>query len=298
MKTLLLIFCFAASGLCYPQNQRYTPKVQLAIETYAFIQGQKASLAKVAAQFPVVAQEVRSLEKKAQAIYGRAEKNIEQYLRNELKEDQFSILKKNIRLLAEDQLKEPIQKKEHAIDFLESVRDKIDMDEHANIPKGIISFAYQDVPHQEIIDGHIKNFTTQGHPKADESIVTFPVPKSWIAQEGEMPATVQQFTSFDGKGNEKIMMVIHKLAKEDRNLHLNEKSVSEMIPPTARLIRIEEVTIDDIPGIMVEVEETLDIAVNKMKVRMMQFMVTDQEKLYCLQGSIGPVALADRKSVV
>lgn len=293
MKPVFLIIYFTASALCYSQSPEYSPKVELAIETYAFLKGQKAALQKVAAQYPSFAEEVRSIEEKAEGTYGRAEKNIEEYLKEELKERQYTNLEKNIELMANEQLSKPIEKMEHAAAFLQTVKEKINFNQAENIPAGIISFAYHDTPHQEVVDGHIENYSTKGHPKADESIVTFPIPKSWIAEEGEMPATVQQFTSFEGKGNEKIMMVIHKLAKEDRNLLLNEKSVSEMIPPTVRLIRIEKATIDDMPGIMVEVEETLDTSVNKMKVRMMQFMVTYQEKLYCLQGSIGPVALEE-----
>jgi uncharacterized pyridoxamine 5'-phosphate oxidase family protein len=49
------------------------------------------------------------------------------------------------------------------------------------------------------------------------------------------------------------------------------------------------VTIDGSPGMMVEVEETINSATTKMKVRMLQFMFVRKKKLYCLQGSIGPV---------
>lgn len=41
---------------------------------------------------------------------------------------------------------------------------------------------------------------------------------------------------------------------------------------------------------MVEVEETLNQ--DKVKIRMLQFMFTQKQKLYCLQGSIGPADIS------
>jgi len=289
MRTTLIFFCFLYACHCHAQ-QHYSPKVQLAIETYAFLKAQNASLKNVAIQFPSFTNEVRSLEKNAQAIFGRAERNIEHFLQEELGGSQFASLEKHIDSLVKEQLKNPIQKKEYAGEFLENVKDKMDFSQDAAVHKGIISFAYHDAPHQEVADGHIINFTTEGHPKAEETIFTVPIPKSWTAQEADMPATVQQFTSCDGTGTEKILIVIHELPQEYRNLSLNEKSVKEMMPPQSRLIRTEPVVIDDMPGIMIEVEEIWDSPSEDMKVRMLQFMLSHEQKLYCLQGSIGPVS--------
>lgn len=290
MKTILLfIYCLSA-GHCFSQTRYPSEKVQLAIETFAFLKAQNASLKNVARQFPSFTREVKSLEKKAQTVFGRAEKNIEHFLHEELGDSQFASLEKHIDSLVKEQLKNPIQKKEYASEFLKNVKDKIEFSQNVSVHKGIISFAYHDAPHQEVADGHTINFTTEGHPKAEEAVLTLPIPKSWTAQEADMPATVQQFTSCDGTGNEKILIVIHELPQEYRNFSLNEKSVKEMIPPQSRLIRTEPVTIDGMPGIMIEVEEILDSPSNDMKVRMLQFMLSHEQKLYCLQASIGPVS--------
>lgn len=288
MRTISILFTFLYTCLCYPQ-EHFSPKVQLAIETYAHLKGQSAALAKVAMQFPSFAKEVRTLEKSTQAIFGRAEKNIAHFLDEELDDSQFRSLEKHIDSLINEQLKNPIQKKEYAGEFIENVKDKIAFEQDAAVHKGIISFAYHDAPHQEVTDGHTINFTTEGHPKAEETVLTLPIPKSWTAEEADMPAAVQQFTSCDGTGNEKILIVIHELPEEYQNFSLNEKSVKEIIPPQSRIIRTEPITIDNMPGLMVEIEETLDSPFNNMKVRMLQFMLSNDQKLYCLQGSIGPV---------
>ncbi|UUF13026.1 MULTISPECIES: hypothetical protein [Flavobacterium] len=292
MRTILIFFCFLNVCLCYPQQQQhYSPKVQLAIETYAFLKAQSAALKKVAMQFPCFTKEVRSLEKNAQAVFGRAEKNIEHFLQEELNDSQFTSLEKHIDSLVKEQLKNPIQKKKYADEFLENIKDKIEFSKDAAVHKGIISFAYHDAPHQEVTDGHSVKFTIEGHPKAEETVLTLPIPKSWTAQEAEMPATVQEFTSCDGKGNEKILILIHELPQEYQNFVLTEKSVLEMIPTQSRLIRTEPITIDNRTGIMVEIEEILDLPTNKMKVRMLQYMLAHEQKLFCLQGSIGPVSM-------
>lgn len=179
----------------------------------------------------------------------------------------------------------PIEKEQHARDFLEIVKDRPHSLKDTVLTKGIISFAYQDKPHQEVVDGHIRNFNTKSHPKAADSNLRIPVPKSWLAQEATMPETVQQFTSFHGRGNEKILLVIYDLPA-DEPFVLNKNSAAELLPPQAKLIRTESVTIDGRPAIMIDVEETL---YKKAKVRMLQFMFTEKHKLYCIQGSIGPV---------
>lgn len=158
--------------------------------------------------------------------------------------------------------------------------------------KGIISFAYHDAPHQEITDGHIKIFNIKNHPKTGKTTLKLSLPNSWLAEEAEMPETIQQFTSHYGKGDEKFLIVAYDLPVEGNNFIVDKKSISEMIPPESKLIRTEKVTIDGSPGMMIEVEETINSATNKMKVRMLQFMFVKKHKLYCLQGSIGPVEVS------
>ncbi|MHC0441737.1 hypothetical protein [Flavobacterium sp. 3-210] len=287
MKTYLFFICLAFTSHCYPQKRDYTPKVMLAIETYAFLKGQNAALEKVSLQFPEFKDDVIAIENSSK-IFQRAEQNIESFLRDELGNSKLNLIKNKIDSLSKAQLQAPIQDKKYAHDFLEKVKNKIHLSEDEYIPRGIFSFAYHDVPHQEVIDGHTINFTTKNHPKAKEAVVKLTIPKSWSVEEAELPNTIQQFTSYDGRGIEKILIVVHNLSSKGDELVLNEKSVFRMIPPESRLIRTEDIVIDGKPGIMVEIEEILNYANEKMKIRMMQFMFAHNQKLYCLQGSIGP----------
>jgi hypothetical protein len=288
MRALLLIFYCVLTIPTYPQKQNYNPKVTLGIETYAFLKGQGAALKKVASQFPALKDDAAALEKSSEVIFGRAEINIQRFLKHELGNAEFNRIEHRIDSLLSEQLKNPIQKKEYAQDFIEKVRSELHLSKTQGIQKGIISFAYHDAPHQEVTDGHIIPFTTKGHPKAEESAVKLSIPKSWSAEEAEMPATVQQFTSHDGKGTERILIMVHDLDEENQDIVLNEKSIAEMIPPESHVIRTEAVVIDNIPAMMIEVEEVLNISNNKKKIRMLQFMFAYEQKLYCLQGSVGP----------
>ena len=62
MRPLFLILYFAFAIPSYTQVQKYTPKVMLAMETYAFLKGQSAALTKVAHQFPKLRDDVKAVQ--------------------------------------------------------------------------------------------------------------------------------------------------------------------------------------------------------------------------------------------
>ena len=289
-KLVLFIYC-AFPTLFYAQVQKYTPKVNLAIETYAFLKGQSYALQAVSLQFPALQPNVMAAEKNSKVLFGRAERNIVRFLKDELDHSEFIKLQNSFNSLINEQFKYPIEKQKYALDFLEKVKDRPRFIKDTLLMKGIISFAYHDAPHQEITDGHIKIFNIKNHPKTGKTTLKLSLPKSWLAEEAEMPETIQQFTSHYGKGDEKFLIVAYDLPVEENNFIVDKKSISEMIPPESKLIRTEKVTIDGSPGMMIEVEENINSATNKMKIRMLQFMFVKKHKLYCLQGSIGPVAV-------
>lgn len=284
----LFVFC-TFPALFYSQTQKHSPKVMLAIETYAYLKGQSSALKEIAKQFPSLKPKVASAENNSKISFSKAERNIEEFLREELTVTEFDILQQRIDLLLSEQFRNPIEKERHAIDFLEKVSKGPRFISDTLLSKSILSFVYHDTPHQEINDGHSTTFTTENHPKADQTILKVPIPNSWLAEEADLPATVQQFTSHYGKGNEKILIVVYNLSDAQHEVTLNKKSILQMIPPESELIRTDNVKIDGIPGIMVEVEQPVNLVDNQMKIRMMQFMFTQKQKLYCLQGSIGPV---------
>jgi hypothetical protein len=287
MRTLLLFICTAFASYCYPQTQIHTPKVRLAIETYAFLKGQSFALERIETQFPTLKDDLVATEKSLK-VFRQSQQNIESFLKSELDDSSFKVLQEHLGALLNEQFKNPIQQEKYARNFLEEVRLRSRLISDSLISKAILSFAYHDLPHKEITDGHIITFTTSGHPKAAEANLKMPIPKSWKAEEAEMSETVQQFTSYDGNGNAKILIVIYDLSDQERNMILNKKSIAEMLSPDAKLIRTEAVTIDGNQGMMIETEETLYSNSEKKKIRMLQFMFVEKQKLYCLQGSIGP----------
>jgi hypothetical protein len=290
---LILFLYVAVQAPVYSQMQEYSPKVAFAIETYVFLKGQSTALKAVSKQYPALRDAAAATEKKAESSFGRAAKNIERFLQDELEHSDYNLLQSKIDSLLNEQLKNPIEKEKHARDFLRYAEKRLHFIPDTLLYKGIMSFKYHDAPHQEIKDGHLDIFTSYDHPKSRQTMVKVPVPKSWIAEEAEIPETIQQFTSCNGKGIEKIILMIMDLPAENKNFILNEKSIKSILPPQTTLLRTEAIMIDNRPGMMIEVEENLNTHSDSMKIRMLQFMCIHEEKLYCLQGSIGPVK-ADR----
>jgi hypothetical protein len=288
MVRIVFVLYILFPVLCFSQSKKHDPKLLFAIETYAFLKGQNAALQKVAVQFPQLKHNVAAAQQNLNTVYGRAENNIKQFLKEELDSYQLNLLQTQIDSLLNQQLLNPIEKEKYAHDFLLKIKERSNFINNVLVSKGILSFKYHDAPHQEITDGHVNFFTTENHPKAEKASLKIPIPKSWLAEEAEMPETIQQFTSYYGNGNEKILIVIYDLPKEQHSIELTEKSISSLLPPQAHLIRTEPVTIDDIPAFMIEVEELLEYEKEPMKIRMLQFMFVQYQKLYCLQGSIGP----------
>lgn len=293
MKNLALLICLLFPALFYSQVQKnYSPKVNLAIETYAFLKGQDAALQKIELQFPKLRPNVAEAQNNSKVLFKRAKQNIERFLGDEIKDSDFSNVQKHLDSLLSEQLKNPIEKEKYALDFLKIVRDTPAFITDTLLLKGIISFAYYDAPQQEVIDGHITTFKIKNDSKAKQTVLKIPVPKSWLAEETLMPETMQQFTSYCGKGMEKFLIVVYDLPEEKKDLVVNKKSVLEMIPPDTRLIRSDSLSINKKPAMMIEVEETVN-ADKTLKIRMLQFMFVHKQKLYCLQGSIGPVTISE-----
>ncbi|KAF2515700.1 hypothetical protein [Flavobacterium foetidum] len=288
MKRIALILYFIFPTLSFSQEQINDPKVAFAIETYAFLKGQNAALEKVAVQFPQLKPNVVATEKNLKSAFGEAENNIQEFLQEELNNMQLDALHNHINLLLEQQFSNPIEKEKYAHDLLLTLKERSNYINNESVSKGILSFKYDDAPHEEITDGHVDFFTTKNHPKAEQVSLRIPVPKSWLAEEAEMPETIQQFTSFYGNGIEKILILVYDLPKELQDMKLTEKSISSLLPPETNVIRTEPLRIDDVPGFMIEVEESIKHRNENMKIRMLQFMFIQDQKLYCLQGSIGP----------
>ncbi len=285
IKIALLFFTLVFS-LGYAQTRDHSAKTVLAIETYAFLKGQDAALKAVASQFPALRSQTEAADKKLEDSFGRAESNIRHYLRDELGAAHYRILERRLDSLLHLELKNPIAQQKQAEDFLKLLHQRTYFLQDTVLDKAIASFTYHDAPHEEIIDGHVQIFNTDGHPKAEDAAVKIPIPKSWLVQEAQMPQTIKQFTSFHGKGLEKIILMSFELPSEYKNIPLDKNLIAEIISPQAALLRTEALQMDGRPAMMAEIEENIN---GSMKIRMLQFMFMLDGRLYCLQGSIGPV---------
>lgn len=283
----LIILLYYIPTFCLAQ-EGFNPKISYALETYAFLKGQDAALEKVAGQFPELSADVRAAEKKLDKAFGQAEYNINQYLKKELEYSQLQKFHKQIDSLLDIELQYPVEKESHAKEFLKQVVQRPENIYGSAVSKGILSFKYHNEPHQEILDGHVNIFETKDHPKADNVSISVPIPASWLAEETAMPQTIQQFTSCNGNGTEKIFVVLHDLPDDYGRLELNTNTITNFLSPQSNLIRTEPVSIDGVQAYMAEVEELIEFGGRTMKIRMLQFLVVKNQKLYCIQGSTLP----------
>lgn len=293
MFRIFLITLGSVSLYCYPQQENYNPKVTFALETYAFLKGQDAAIDKVAGQFPELSSDVSAAEKKLDEAFGQAEDNIKQYLKEELEHHQFQKFHQHLDSLLHIQLQHPVEKESHARDFLTQVIQRPKSMYGTPLSKGILSFKYHYEPHQEILDGHIDVFETKDHPKADNVRISIPIPASWLAEETTMPQTIQQFTSCNGNGEEKIFVVVYDLPEEYSKIKLNKNTIADFLSPQTTLLRTEALFIDEIPAFMTEVEELIESGGKIMKIRMLQFLFVKNQKLYCIQGSTIPAVTTE-----
>lgn len=292
MLRTLIILLICIPTFCIAQ-QALPPKVSYALETYAFLKGQDAALDKVAAEFPELSADVRAAEKKLDKAFGLAAYNITQYLKKELEYSQLQKFHNQIDSLLDMQLQYPVEKKSHAKEFLKHVVQRPKNIYGSSVSKGILSFKYHNEPHQEILDGHVNVFETKDHPKAPNVSISIPIPASWLAEETAMPQTIQQFTSCNGNGTEKIYVLLYNLPDDYGPVELNKNTVTNFLSPQSTLIRTETVSIDGAPAYMTEVEELIEFGGRTMKIRMLQFLVVKNQKLYCIQGSTLPSLTAE-----
>ncbi|WP_125721172.1 hypothetical protein [Flavobacterium ustbae] len=261
------------------------------METYAFLRGQNAAITKITEEFPGLKNQIWETNKKIKDYNGEAEKNILKFLHEELNNSHITQFQARLDSLLRQQIQRPIAKEEFAIDFLLQAQERTKNIRDKSISKGILSFKYHGAPHKEIMDGHIDSFESAHHPKAENVSIKIPIPKSWLAEQADMPHTIQQFTSYNGTGKEKLLILVYELPGELKDCIMNKNSIVGFLSPRTTLIRTEDVKLGETPALMSEVEEIIECKGRDMKVRIMQFMAIKDQKLYCLQGSVGPAGV-------
>jgi hypothetical protein len=287
MHKLIALFtltCGLGAAL-YPQSK--SPKMQHAIDAYAFLCGQEQSLVKIAAEFPKLDSDIEKITSSA-IMFNRAKANIELYLKANLTTDEFQRLETEIMISVETAFKKPIEREAYAQNYLEEVKQRIKGAMEIPMCRTILSFAYEEFPEKEMTDGYIITYNTAGHQKSKNADLKIEIPKSWETSDAEQAETVHEFTSCAGYGSEKILIMIHEVPETNEDM-FSDADIREMVPAGTKLFRIEHMTIAGTKGAMAETEETFQGKQGQLKVRMLHFMFAKRGKLYCIQGSVGPV---------
>ncbi|RZJ66311.1 MAG: hypothetical protein EOO50_10285 [Flavobacterium sp.] len=278
---LLLLYALAASS--YSQDTSWR-RVQIIMDTYAFLEGQHEALSTVEDQYPTLRHDVHATRKVVDPIFESARTNAHKLLLAELGRENFGALQLKIRSTLDKQYEKPIEKEAHARDFLQEVRRRANGDLDKQLPAAILHLAYIDEPHNEwLLDPN--HFAVAGNANLR---LKMPMPKSWKEIDPAMPQALKHFTSMSGNGSEHMIVIAYDVSESKGDL-LSENSIKEMIPPNAKLHAIESIEIDGYRAVSVDAEEEFEASGKRLKVRMLQFMIVAGGKLLCLQGSVGPI---------
>jgi hypothetical protein len=112
----------------------------------------------------------------------------------------------------------------------------------------------------ELLEGHRKIFSTDGHPKAKGVNLRIAYPESWEAKEGERPNIVQKFVSDGGSGREFALIITMELplppgimlSDQDLQDLISPAELSGMLPEGATFIDAQSTEIDGAPAGLLE----------------------------------------------
>jgi hypothetical protein len=286
MKKTRFFIVLILTANSFAQSAGYSPKIQLALETYTYLRGQDLSLCAIARQFPELGTETDSVQLAiTNSWLGKAKTNLETFLITQLGNENFTALDDQVESFTNRQFERPIEKVSYARNFLAEIGRRLNGNIEPPTKERIQAFAYDQFPDGELIDGHTAIFNSSGHEKAGKSVFRLVVPQSWQPSESEMPETIQEFTSYCGTGSEKILIVAHDASVTDKDF-FSEASIREMVPPETTLYRIENISLDGRPGVMTETEQPIYFKNSRLKIRMLQFMFAAGNKLFCVQCGV------------
>jgi hypothetical protein len=181
--------------------------------------------------------------------------------------------------------------KAEASDYLSKVESRAKGKMESPILATLLSFNYQDSPHQEIVNGFSRLYSTQNHPKAQGVNWRIKVPVSWKETEGRGPSAIQKITSVYGDGNQAIVLMIKNAsppgspAITEKEVHalLNEKGMRTTISAGGKFISFKKILINKQPVGLMEYEIKVPGAVGEIKIRIVEYLFIREDKMCFLQ---------------
>jgi hypothetical protein len=219
---------------------------------YGFLKGQQHSLNKLRNEMPLFENEILKAELEFELAFGNAKIRIE--------EDFIQLVGEKI-----EEYNTKIHRQQEALysnlhfttrnanDALQLIKDRANGKIESPVLETILMYQFIDNPAKEFISGYVTNYQTEGHSKAKGINLSIKLPMSWKKFEGDRPNIVNKFGSENGKGREKIMILIRDMElsySEKMNLQnnstdcLTEDFLESLIPKDGQKIYTTLTTID------------------------------------------------------
>ncbi len=267
------------------------PKDKRVYDAYAYWLGQEYTLSFIKDKFPQFELNAIRAENSFNNSFGKSREGIKKYILKLLGVKNSSELEEKVL----DEIKKFTNSKSYSeLDILNVIAE-IENRAKGGIPSPILetllSFQFADRPHDEMIYGFTKIFSTKGHPKSKNTSWQIKVPLSWKSEEGERPNIIQKFRSDYGSGDQTIMMIVREMdvpkdynpSKEELEELFSEHEIKSMLPDAnSKYITSVKMKIEGNYGAMMifeQIAQRLDI---KRKTRSASFFFVRDAKLYNL----------------
>jgi hypothetical protein len=294
-----LIPVFLALNLFVLTHQAQTPtslnkpKSKLASGAYGFLIAQQEGLMLIEKKFPVLQNDVITARLGLDIAFGKAEEEITRYLQEYLGPGNFKMFRDSILSLSNTSNNPELITIEIAKEFLKLVESRINGIIPSPYLETLLAFNYRDSPTHEYIFGFTKEFSTLGHPKAKNTDWKITVPISWKKEEGSRPNVIQKFSSDMGFGGELVLLMVKDLempltgfTKSDMEAMYTEENFRQTLPEDAQFVSFSKITIDNIPGGVIEMDQVYKSLDFPRKLRLKQYSFIYRNKTYVIQCSV------------
>lgn len=294
-----LIPVFLALNLFVLTHQAQTstslnkPKYELAIGAFGFLIAQQEGLMLIEKKFPDLKNDVITARLGLDVAFGKAEEEITRYLQEYMGPGNFKMFRDSILSLSNTSNNPELITIEIAKEFLKLVESRINGIIPSPYLETLLAFNYRDSPTHEYIYGFTKEFSTLGHPKAKNTDWKITVPISWKKEEGSRPNVIQKFSSDMGFGGELVLLMVKDLempltgfTKSDIEAMYTEENFRQTLPEDAQFVSFSKITIDNIPGGVIEMDKVNKSLDFPIKLRLKQYSFIYKNKTYVIQCSV------------
>lgn len=269
-----------------------TTQIERLIEAYSYCLGQSIWLDRLNDSFPEYKNKSMIAEAKFKKQFGLGIENIDKHLKKALGE-RYQQINGSIKEKAKDFINGQALDAEIAESFIGEVEKRaLGIGIPQQTLEVLLSATYEDNPHGEFSAGMTQTYRTKGHPKAKGTDWQLKVPISWKAMEGDRPNIIQKFVNMGGSGDYLITLMVQETGftdKEARQLINNEAGMKAAFSQEGKVLAYKPMVIDNYPGGMVEIEQTVQRLDITVIVRSQQYFALKDGMMYIMQGAIGTV---------